>query len=328
MKHPDGIRLLQDLSRHCDVLVENYVPGKLDKLGLGYDRLRQGNPRLIYASITGYGPTGPFAHRAGYDVIIEAEAGLMHITGEPTGEPVKVGVAITDLTTGLYAQGAIMAALYARERTSQGQKIDLSLLECQVANLVNVGSNYLIGGQEAQRRGTTHASIVPYQSFRTQDAYFVIGAGNDGQFVKMCKALGRHDLMEDGRYKTNASRVQHREMLVQELSRMFEAEPTSHWIEVFKDSGLPHGPVNNMAQTFAHPQVLHREMVQTVQHPTAGEIKLTGIPVKYSLNKPEIRRPPPLLGQHNEEILRDVLGLDEKQVKRLREDGVVGSKDV
>jgi len=212
-KNPKGLEIVKKLAKKADVLVENYLPGKLDSLGLGYESLKKENPKLIYASITGYGQTGPYSKRPGYDVIIEAEAGLMHITGEPQGTPVKVGVAITDLTTGLYTKGAILAALYAREKTGMGQRIDASLLECQVASLANIGSNFLVGGQEAKRMGTQHGAIVPYQSFKTKDGHVVIGAGNDRQYEKFCVALERPELVCE-KYGTNQLRVNNRDALV------------------------------------------------------------------------------------------------------------------
>jgi succinate--hydroxymethylglutarate CoA-transferase len=212
-KDPQGLEIVRKLATRSDVLVENYLPGKLESLGLGYEDLKSENPGLIYASITGYGQTGPYSSRPGYDVIIEAEAGLMHITGESDGAPVKVGVAITDLTTGLYTKGAILAALYHREKTGLGQRIDASLLECQIASLANIASNFLVGGQEAKRWGTRHGSIVPYQSFETKDGHIVVGAGNDRQYEKFCVALKRQDLLDE-RFATNELRVHRREELV------------------------------------------------------------------------------------------------------------------
>ncbi len=212
-KTEQGLEIIKKLARRSDVLIENFIPGRLDELGLGYRELAKENPGLIYASISGYGPDGPYSKKPGYDVIIEGEAGLMHITGEENGEPVKVGVAITDLTTGLYTKGAILAALFAREKSGKGQKIDASLLECQVASLANIASNYLIGGQEAKRLGTKHGAIVPYQSFPTSDGHIIVGAGNDRQYSKFCKALQRQDL-DSPSFATNQLRVQNREKLV------------------------------------------------------------------------------------------------------------------
>ncbi|KAJ3317970.1 hypothetical protein HDU76_000991 [Blyttiomyces sp. JEL0837] len=327
-KKPEGVEIIRKLAAKSDVLIENFIPGKLDSMGLGYEHLRKVNPKLIYASITGYGPDGPASKQAGYDVIIEAEAGLMHITGEADGPPVKVGVAITDITTGLFTHGAVMGALLARERTKQGQKIDVSLLECQVSALANVAHAYLIGGQEARRWGTRHASIVPYQAFPTADSHIVLGAGNDVQFKKLCDVIGRADLPNDSRFVHNNDRVQNRESLVQILSSVLQTQATSHWLEMLRPTGIPCGPVNNISQTFEHPQVIHRKMIEEVEHPTVGKVKMVGIPVKFSDTKPSVRMPPPILGQHTEEILSEFLGYDSKQISHLVDTGVVSRSHI
>ncbi|KAI8813850.1 putative l-carnitine dehydratase/alpha-methylacyl-CoA racemase [Cladochytrium replicatum] len=318
-KEREGIEIIRRLAIVSDVLIENYIPGKLDEYGLGYEDLSKSNPKLIYASITGYGPDGPYAHRAGYDVIIEAEAGLMYITGEPNGPPVKVGVAIT----GLYTHGAVMAALYSRMRTGVGQKIDVSLLECQVSTLANIAHSYLIGGNEAKRWGTAHAAIVPYQSFRTKDSYVVFGAGNDRQFKKLSEAFGHPEWATDTRFATNADRVKHRNELVRLIEDLLQKENTSHWLKVLEPLGIPFAPVNNIAQTFEHPQVIHRQMIQTVSHPTVGDIKLVGPPVKYSDTPPSIRLPPPTLGQHTESILEGLLNYRKGDIERFKRDGII-----
>eukprot|EP00158_Paraphelidium_tribonemae_P005464 Partr_v1_DN27357_c0_g1_i2_m46357 putative caib baif family len=323
IKSDAGREIIHKLAAVSDVVVENFVPGKLDSLGLGFSDLSRVNERLVYASISGYGPTGPYAHNPGYDVIIEAEAGFMHITGSEGGDPVKVGVAVTDLTTGLYAHGAVMAALFARERTGRGQRLDLSLFESQLASLANIGSNYLIGGQEASRRGTSHASIVPYQAFRTRDSRIVFGAGNDRQFKTICDALNLAYLSQDPHYSTNAARVKNRDKLVAILEKRLSMEPTSHWLEILKGTGIPNGPVNNIASTFAHPQVSHRDMVVTMQHPTVGEIKLAGIPVGYSDTPPTIRLCPPTHGQHTRQVLADLLRYDNETIGRLAADSII-----
>lgn len=318
-----GQDLIRQLVKESDILVENYVPGKLDQFGLGYKDLSAINPGLIYTSITGYGQTGPYADRPGYDVMIEAEGGLMYITGEETGLPVKVGVAVTDLTTGLYAHGAIMAALLARTKTGKGQHLDCALLDAQVATLANIGSSYLISGQEAQRMGTSHPSIVPYQVLPSRDSFIMIGAGNDGQFKILCRVMGLEKLVDDPLYKTNKDRVRNRDLLIQVLTERLKEKDNKTWLDALEGQGIPFAPINNIAQTFQHPQVLARDMVKEIDHPRAGKIKLIGIPIKYSLTKPSVRLPPPMLGQHTHEILRDYLGFDEAKISNLKADKVV-----
>jgi len=267
----------------------------------------------------GYGQTGPYRNRPGYDVMIEAEAGLMYITGEENGTPVKVGVAVTDLTTGLYAHGAIMAAILARYKTGRGQHIDCSLLDSQVVTLANIGSSYLIAGQEAKRMGTSHPSIVPYQVLPSQDSHIMIGAGNDGQFKILCSVMGLEHLPEMAEYRTNMDRVRNRKELIRILTERLKTQNNEAWLKALEGRGIPFAPINNVAQTFAHPQVVARDMIQEIDHPKAGKIKVAGIPVKYSDTKPSIRMPPPMLGQHTDEILRDVLGYDEERIQLLKE---------
>ncbi|KAF9123098.1 hypothetical protein BGX30_001622 [Mortierella sp. GBA39] len=323
IRTPQGRDLIHDLVKKCDVLVENYVPGKLDEMGLGYEQLRALNPRLIYTSITGYGQTGPYRMRPGYDVMIEAEAGLMYITGEENGTPVKVGVAVTDLTTGLYAHGAIMAALLARHRTGRGQHIDCSLLDAQIVTLANIASSYLISGQEAKRMGTSHPSIVPYQVLPSRDSHIMIGAGNDGQFKILCSVLQLNDLPESPDFKTNMDRVRNRKELITILTERLKTKDNAYWLSQLEGRGIPFAPINNIAQTFEHPQVIARDMIQEIDHPKAGKIKLTGPAVKYSETKPSIRIPPPLLGQHTDEILKDVLEYDDERIRDLKDSHAV-----
>ncbi|KAG9315578.1 CAIB BAIF family enzyme [Chiua virens] len=258
-KQPEGLEILHRLVKSSEVLVENFVSGKLDSLGLGWEDCKKINPRLVYASITGYGQSGPYREAAGYDVIIEAEAGLMHITGEADRAPSKVGVAVTDIMTGLYAHGAIMAGLCSVNQTGKGVWIDCNLFETQIAGLANIASNYLIAGQEASRHGTGHPSIVPYQVFPCKDGFLMIGAGNDKQFrLLTATILQKPEFADDARFSTNTARVANREALVDIISQALKQHNRDYWIERLTGVGIPFGPINNIGQTFAHPQAMAR----------------------------------------------------------------------
>ncbi|XP_027691749.1 succinate--hydroxymethylglutarate CoA-transferase isoform X2 [Vombatus ursinus] len=274
IKDPKGVQIIRKLAAVCDVFVENYVPGKLLEMGLGYEDISQVAPHIVYCSITGYGQTGPLSDRAGYDAVASAVSGLMHITGPEDGDPVRPGVAMTDLATGLYSYGAIMAGLLQRYKTGRGLHIDCNLLSSQVACLTQVAVNYLIGGKEAKRWGTAHGSIVPYQAFRTKDGYLVVGAGNEQQFVTICKILNLPTLINDSRYKTNYLRVQNRRELITTLSARFAEEMTGTWLCLFEGSGIPYGPINSMREVFAEPQVLHNGLIMEMDHPTVGRISV------------------------------------------------------
>ncbi|XP_029979519.1 succinyl-CoA:glutarate CoA-transferase isoform X2 [Sphaeramia orbicularis] len=254
LKHPRGTQIITELAAVCDVVVENYLPGKLDQMGLGYHQLSRVNPRLVYCSISGYGQTGPQCRSPGYDSIASAVSGMMHITGPEDGDPVRPGVAMTDLATGLYAHGAIMAALLQRQRTGRGLHIDCNLLSSQVSCLSHIASNYLNAGKEARRWGTAHESIVPYQGFKTKDGYIVVAAGNDKQFVKVCQVLDLPELIEHPKYKTNKLRVQNRKDLLGKLSDRFLQENTADWLRRFQGSGVPVGPINSIQEVFSDPQ--------------------------------------------------------------------------
>jgi succinate--hydroxymethylglutarate CoA-transferase len=278
------------------------------------------NPRLIYVSLTGYGPDGPYANRPGYDVIAASEGGLVGITGPQEGAPCKVGVAMTDLSTGLFAHGAILAALFQRSTTNIGQKIDVNLLSTQVSCLINIGANYLNANVHAKRLGTSHASLVPYESFETSEGgYITICSGSDAQFNDLCHRLGLPELASDPQYKNNASRVNNRHTLVTILKEKFLTANSDHWLDVLKGGLSPYGRVNTMQQVFDDPHIKAIQLVKTVEHPTAGQIKLVGPPVKYSLAANEINRPPPVLGQHTDEVLKEILNYSNNQIELLRE---------
>ncbi|KAM5272906.1 succinyl-CoA:glutarate CoA-transferase [Ctenodactylus gundi] len=323
IKDPKGVKIIKELAAVCDVFVENYVPGKLSGMGLGYADISKIAPHIIYCSITGYGQTGPLSQRAGYDAVASAMSGLMHITGPEDGDPVRPGVAMTDLATGLFAYGAIMAGLIQRHKTGKGLFIDCNLLSSQVACLTQVAANYLIGQKEAKRWGTAHGSIVPYQAFKTKDGYLVVGAGNNQQFATVCKILNLPELIDDPKYKTNRLRVQNRKELITELSSRFKEEMTATWLHLFEGCGIPYGPINSMKGVFAEPQVLHNDLILEMNHPTVGKISVPGPAVRYSKFKMSEARPPPLLGQHTTHILKEVLGYDDRTLGELLSAGVV-----
>jgi formyl-CoA transferase len=323
LKTDAGREIAARLAERCDVLVENFLPGTLGGWGLSYEALSQRNPKLVYCSITGFGQTGPRRDEPGYDIMIQALAGVMSITGEPSAPPMKVGVAISDITAGIYACNAILAALYARERTGKGDRIDIALFDSTIAWLANVGSNYLVSGAVPQRQGTSHPNIVPYQAFQAADTSLIIAVGNDGQFTKFCECLERADLASDPRFKTNALRVENRQALLPVVAAEIARRPAGEWLQNLEQAGIPCGPVNTVDRVFADPQTAAREMRIEVQHPTIGPLKLAGSPLKLaSLDHPP-RRPPPLLGEHTDQVLSRVLKLSEEEIRRLRDGGVV-----
>ncbi len=323
LKAPAGQDIIRQLARMSDVLVENFRVGELATLGLGYEDLKPLNPGLVYCSITGYGQTGPDKDLPGYDFIIQGRGGVMSITGEPEGEPMKVGVAVVDITAGLFAANAIQAALLARSRTGRGQAVDIALLDAQVAWLANVASSYLMSGQRPQRFGNAHPTIVPYQTFRARDGYFCLAVGNDGQWRNLCEVLQHPELARDGRFATNPQRVQHREELIARLQDIFATDSIAVWLRKIAAAGVPCGPVQTLDQVFTDPQVLARSMVWTVPHPTAGEVRFVGSPLKLSEAPVSSSAPPPLLGEHTYEVLTGLLGYTPEYVDRLRAEGVV-----
>lgn len=281
-------------------------------------------PSLIYASITGYGQTGPYSSRAGYDVMVEAEMGLMHITGERNGSPVKVGVAVTDLTTGLYTCNAIMASLLARQKTDRGQHLDVALSDCQVATLANIASSVLISGErDGGRWGTAHPSIVPYKGFKTADGDIMLGGGNDRLFGIICDKLGRPEWKTDQRFVTNDVRVQNRDVLEKLIEDLTTQKTTKEWLDVLEGSGLPYAAINDVKDTLEHEHVQARGMVTQVQHDACGDIKVVSPPVKYSESVVSVRTPPPTLGQHTDHVLTELLGMGGEEVEKLKASGVV-----
>ncbi|KAK5176321.1 hypothetical protein LTR44_011152 [Exophiala sp. CCFEE 6388] len=323
-KDPAGVAILKKLALACDVMVENYIPDSLKKYGLDYNSIRALNPRLIYASITGYGQTGPYSKRAGYDVMVEAEMGLMHITGARDGPPVKVGVAVTDLTTGLYTSNAIMAALLSRAKSGRGQHIDMALSDCQVATLSNLASSVLISGEkDSGRWGTAHPSIVPYRGFRTKDSDIMIGGGNDRLFGILCDKLGRPGWKNDPRFISNSTRVRNRDTLEGMIQNITKTKTTREWESIFDESGLAYAAVNDVKATLEHPHVLARGMVQEVEHGLCGPMKLVNSPMKFSETKPSIRSPPPTLGEHTIEVLHDMAQIEDVEIEKLKKAGVI-----
>ncbi|OGN92407.1 MAG: formyl-CoA transferase [Chloroflexi bacterium RBG_13_48_10] len=318
LKSDQGIQILQELIRKSDILVENFRVGTLEKWGLSYEALQLLRPGLIYCTITGYGYTGPYRNLAGYDFIIQAQGGVMSITGPEEGEPYKVGVAIADITAGLFACNAILAALFDRQRTGNGQRIDISLLDSQVAWLANVGSNYLISGQKPHRYGNAHPNIVPYQTFKASDGYFALGIGNDNQWKQFCERTGKPEWAQDIRFSTNASRVKHRKTLVPLLEQLFLQSEVAHWLSILEAVGVPCGPINSIDQVLDDPQVLAREMVIQVPHPSAGSIRMVASPLKIPTAPVVVRFPPPMLGEHTEQILHDLLGVNQTGIDELR----------
>jgi crotonobetainyl-CoA:carnitine CoA-transferase CaiB-like acyl-CoA transferase len=328
LSKPEGQKLARQLIAKSDVLIENFKSGDLAKFGLGYDQLKAEFPRLIYCSITGFGQTGPYAPRAGYDYLAQGMGGIMSLTGQPESvpgsEPVKVGIAIADITTGLYATVSILAALRHRDATGQGQRIDLALLDTQVSWLANEGMNYLVSGRVPKRLGNAHANIVPYQVFATSDFHIILAVGNDVQFRKFCEFAGRPEIAADARFSTNPQRLKHQDVLVPMLRDIIKAKPRAHWLEGLEPLGVPCGPVNNLDQVFSDPQVLARGMKIEMQHEPAGvALPMIGSPIKMSATPPVYRRAPPVCGQHTDEVLNEILGLSDADVADLRRRGIV-----
>jgi crotonobetainyl-CoA:carnitine CoA-transferase CaiB-like acyl-CoA transferase len=327
LAQPEGQKLVRELALRADVVLENFKVGGLVQYGLDHESLRALNPRLVYCSITGFGQTGPYAPRAGYDFLIQGMGGLMSVTGKPDGEPgegpVKVGVALTDVMTGLYATVAVLAALQHRDRTGEGQHIDLALLDVQVACLANQAANHLVGGLVPRRLGNAHPNIVPYQDFPTADGHMIIAVGNDGQFAKLCTTLGHREWADDERFATNPQRVKHRAVLIGLLRDATRTQSTAHWVAAMEAAGVPCGPINTIDQVFQDPQVQARGLRVEMPHPTAGTVPLVANPIRLSGTPVDYRRAPPTLGQHTDEVLAQWLQLEGDAVSALRQRQVV-----
>ena len=323
----EGQEIVRQLACRCDVVLENYKVGQLAKYGLDYAALKREKPDLVYCSITGFGQDGPYAQRAGYDFIVQGMGGFMSITGErddlPGGGPQKAGVAISDLMTGMYSTIAVLAALAHRDRTGEGQYIDMALLDVQVAMLANMNANYLASGTPPRRWGNAHPNIVPYQTFATLDGHIIVAVGNDSQYRKFVDAGGRPELADDPRFSTNPMRVRHRDTLAPLLADMVKTRTKQEWIDLLEKAGVPCGPINNLDEVFENPQVRARGLQVDLPHPAGATARLVGSPIKMSATPPRYDMPPPLLGQHTEEVLRDLLGRTPEELAALRARGIV-----
>jgi len=322
----EGQALARRLLAHCDVLVQNFKAGGLERYGLDYASLKDDFPGLVYCSISGFGQTGPYKDRAGYDYLAQGYGGIMSITGAPDGEPMKVGVGIADIMCGMYATSAVLAALHHKGRTGEGQHIDMALLDSQVAWLANEGVNYLLSGRVPKRLGNEHPNIVPYKLFETLDGPVVLAAGNDAQFRRFCSFAGVAALADDPRFRTNSLRITNRDALYALLIPVFKLKTKAEWVDGLAALGVPCGPVNRIDEVFEDAQIKHRQMQITMPHPLAegGTVPLLGNPIKMSATPPAYDRPPPYLGQHTTEVLEGLLGLGEAELARLRESGAIG----
>lgn len=322
MKHPRSKEILERMIKHSDILVENFRPGTADRLGLGYPQVKEINPAIIYCSISGFGQDGPYRELPGFDQTLQGMGGMMSITGEPEGPPLKVGVAIADISGGMFAAFGIMLALYYRQKTGKGQWVDTSLLDSQVAWLTYRAGEYFASGKLPEKVGSGHPMIVPYQAFKAKDEYINIAVGNDQLWKRFCKVVNLENLMDDPRFATNAKRVENRKELIPIISRVIETKTGNEWLKLFEEAGIPAGPIYTLDKLFADPQVIHRKMVVEIDHPKAGKIKVTGVPVKLSETPGAITSPPPLLGQHNWEVL-EALGYSKEEIERFIAEKVI-----
>ena len=323
LKEPEGVQIVRQLAADADVMIESFRAGALDRMGLGYDDIRQRNPGIVYCSISGYGRTGPLAEMPGYDLIIQAYSGLMQLTGDPDGLPLRVGFSLVDLFAGMMAYGSILTALRHRDRTGQGQWVEAALLDGQVATLSYHATGYFGTGVEPQRMGSGHPSLVPYQSFQSSDGYFIVGCANQGLWERLCRALDKPEFLADPRFATNTDRVAHRAECVGLLMDIFRTNTTAHWVALITAAGVPCGPINRVSEVVSNPQVLARNMIAEIEHPNVPDLKFPNSPLKLTASPAAVRRPPPLLGQHNAEVLAEN-GYTPAQIEELRQRGVIG----
>jgi len=327
IRQAQGQSIIHQLIASCDVLIENFKVGSLQKYHLDYASLAAINPKLIYCSITGFGQDGPYAQRAGYDFLLQGMGGLMSVTGEPDhlpgGGPQKVGVALTDILTGMYATTAIQAAIIEREKSGLGQHIDLALLDVQVACLANQGMNYLVSGDTPKRLGNAHPNIVPYQTFQTANGFIILTVGNDSQFADFCEVAQCQSLLQDPRFSTNQARVSNREIVIEQLTTIIKGKSSDFWLQQLEIKGVPCGPINNIAQVFDNPQIKHRKMVDELIHPKNGKIPTVANPINFSRTPIVYHQAPPNLGEHTEDVLTELLGYDTGVIGKLRQSKVI-----
>ena len=322
LKSEAGKALFLDLVQSVDIVVENFRPGTMDRLGLGYETLIKANPRLIYAAASGFGQTGPYSQQPAYDGVVQAMGGIMSITGQPGGEPTRVGTSIGDIAAGLFTAIGILAAVHHREKTGQGQMVDVAMLDCQVALLENAIARYTAAGEVPVPIGNRHPSITPFEPFATSDGQLMVAVGNNRMWSRFCEAMGTPELASDPRFTTNAQRTSNYQSLRPLIASAMAQKSTAKWVSILEEARVPHGPINSVDMVVADPQVLAREMVVDVAHPVAGDTKLPGIPIKMDLTPGEIKTPAPTLGQHTQEILTELLGYDAEKIARLEEEGI------